>query len=143
MRIEVTGQARLAREKAAAMARVNAAIGSARGLFITTIPGQEMIYMGKEAEAKAYLAQDPAPTDLTDYPFIASEVGITAPDAAGVAQVYIAMANLWRPIGSALEAIRLAASSEINATATLVGVAQAEQDALDAIQGVIANASNA
>ncbi|WP_282060082.1 hypothetical protein [Roseobacter litoralis] len=40
-----------------------------------------MMYLRKEAQARAFLAQAVTPTDLTDYPLIAAEVGITAQSA--------------------------------------------------------------
>lgn len=53
--------------------------------YITDISGQGMIYQAKEAEAKAYVAENPEPSILDNYPFIADEVGTTAPTATKVA----------------------------------------------------------
>lgn len=54
--IEVPEILPLERVKARAVARVNDAASSLRGQHITVIPGQEMIYLAKEAEAVRYLA---------------------------------------------------------------------------------------
>ena len=51
--------------QAAATASVNAAIGQVRARYITVLPGQEMLYLAKETEARAWLAAvDPDPGAL-------------------------------------------------------------------------------
>jgi hypothetical protein len=103
-------------QRASAIAAVNAAAAVVRGRLVTDLPGQEMLYLRKEAEARAWLADpDPEP-DLALYPFLAAEVGATAPSADQVAQVYLNMAALWTAIGAALEALRLGAIAEIETT---------------------------
>lgn len=101
----------LAAQQASAIAAVNAAAAVIRARLVTDLPGQEMLYLRKEAEARAFLA-DPDP-DLALYPFLAAEVGATAPSADQVAQVYLNMAALWTGIGAALEALRLGAIAAI------------------------------
>ncbi|MEL6889496.1 MAG: hypothetical protein AAFO86_12425 [Pseudomonadota bacterium] len=114
----------LAAAQAKAIAAVNAAASTVRLRFVTDIPGQELIYSEKRTEAVAFVAITPTPVDLTAYPFIAGEVGITAPTAYEVAQLYLNLAAQWRQAGSALETIRLGAVQSIE-TAT----AQSQIDA--------------
>lgn len=95
----------LAEARAAAIARINSAADSLRRLHVTAITGQDMIYLRKEAEARAWLA-DPAP-DLAAYPLIAAEVGVTAPTAHELAQLWLNMAALWVAIAAPLETARL------------------------------------
>ena len=97
----------LAAAKQALSRLINDECRTVRALFVTDLPGQEMIYLQKEAEAAAFVA-DPDP-ELTDYPFIAAEVGATAPTAYEVAQVYLNLAVQWRMIGAGLEQVRLGA----------------------------------
>lgn len=106
--------------KAAAGATVNAMVGAIRQRFITTTPGQEMIYLAKEAEARM-LALDEAP-DPADYPMLAAEVGITAPTLAEVGQVVLNLAVLWRGIGAGLEQVRLATHTRISAATSVEAV---------------------
>ena len=73
------GAEALVAAKATARARLAAAITAARSAVITVLPGQDMIYQTKEAEARAWIA-DPAP-DLANYPLLSAEIGLTAPDA--------------------------------------------------------------
>lgn len=63
--------------RADGIAQVNAIADQARRGFITEIAGQQMLYLRKETEARAYLALDPEPETLGDFPLIASEIGIT------------------------------------------------------------------
>lgn len=102
-----------ARERA--ITTINNIAGEVRARFITVIPGQEMLYMQKEQEAIAWLtATDPV---LKQYPLIAAEVGITAPEPGQVAQVYVNMAAMLRQTAATLETLRLGAVAVVeNAT---------------------------
>jgi len=125
----ITAEARAAAalEAAKAEARVTlaAAVTAARAALITDLPGQSMIYLAKEAEARAWMA-DPTP-DPAAYPLLSAELGITAPDAASLAQIWLNLATLWRSTAADLEALRLTASAAIDAATTLeeVGAAMA------------------
>jgi hypothetical protein len=125
----ITAEARAAAalEAAKAEARVTlaAAVTAARAALITDLPGQSMIYLAKEAEARAWMA-DPTP-DPAAYPLLSAELGITAPDGASLAQIWLNLATLWRSTAADLEALRLTASAAIDAATTLeeVGAAMA------------------
>lgn len=110
----------LAEAKAQARAEITARISAARATMITTLPGQQMIYLAKEAEAARYIA-DPAP-DLATYPMLAAEIGITAPDAWQLAQIWLAMADLWRQEAAQLEALRLGTAAAVEAAGTVAEV---------------------
>lgn len=97
--------AKLTDSRLAAVARINAAAGAVRRLYITDIPGQPTIYQMKETEARAWLA-DPDP-DLSNYPFIAAEIGITATTGYEVAQVYLNLAAIYVQAAAQLEHARL------------------------------------
>jgi len=92
---------RLAVAREAAVAEINAWAAQERLAYITVMPGQEMIYMAKEAEARAYLV------DSTIGPMLAAEVGITAPDAYQLAQLWVNLAALWRVAAARIEGERL------------------------------------
>jgi hypothetical protein len=121
----------LAEAKAQARAEITARISAARSAMITTLPGQQMIYLAKEAEAARYIA-DPAP-DLATYPLLAAEIGITAPDAWQLAQIWLGMANLWRQAAAGLEALRLGTAAAVEAAGTVGEV--------DAVMGVVRGAA--
>lgn len=109
-----TASARSAAElidrRASAFAIIKAAAGAARAKYISTIPGQEMIYLAKEREAVAYLAGEPG-----DYPFLAAEVGETGETIEQVAQVILNLAAAWRVIGAGIEALRVRANAAVHA----------------------------
>ena len=115
--------ATLAAAKSAARAEITARITAARSALITTLPGQQMIYLAKEAEARAFLT-DPAP-DLAAYPLLAAEIGITAPDALQLAQIWLNMGDLWRSTAAGLEALRLGAAAAVDAAGTVEEVGDA------------------
>lgn len=116
-----TVQADLIEVKAAAIARVNDWAGRQRAQHITIAPGQDMIYLAKEAEALRYLADpDPKPAD---YPLICAEVGITAPDAYQIAQIWAQMASIWRQVAAQIETTRLCIIAQIEAAQTETAVA--------------------
>ena len=101
--------------KAAAAASVNTAIGLVRRKFVTDIPGQDMLYLRKEAEAIRWLS-DPAP-DLASFPLISAEIGITGEDGDQIAQVWVNMADLWSGVAAQLETLRLGHIAQIEVAA--------------------------
>ncbi|AWD21625.1 hypothetical protein [Fuscovulum blasticum] len=113
----------LAQAQAAARLRLTAAITRARTALITDLPGQDMIYLAKEAEARAWLA-DPVP-DPAAYPLLVAEIGITAPDAPSLAQLWLNLAALWRQTAAELEGLRMAVGAAIDAATTPEDVAAA------------------
>ena len=133
----------LAGLRTAAIARVNAAAGAVRARFVTVIPAQDMVYLEKAAEARRYLTLYPDPADAPaaldpspelGFPFLAAEIGITAPTAHAVAGVYVAGAARFRAAGAAIESLRLGAVAAIEAAQTPAAIAAAEADATAALQ---------
>lgn len=111
--------------RAGAIAAINACAADVRRRYVTDILGQEAIYMMKEAEARAWVAsggEDPA-----QFPLILAEVGITAPTAHEVAQVYLNLAGLYVQVAARLETARLgciaAAETAIDEDAARAAVA--------------------
>lgn len=103
----------LDRAKAAAQVRLIEVMAAARLGFVTPLPGQDMVYLAKESEALAWVAAE-AP-DIADYPLLAAEVGITAPNADQLAQLWLNMAALWRGAAADLEGLRLSTKAAIAA----------------------------
>lgn len=120
VRLVIDGAAKLAGLRRTAIARVNARAGEVRGRFITIAPGQEMVYLGKEAEALRYLAA--AAPDLADYPFLAAELGITAATPVALATLWRDMAIQWRIIGSQIEQARLGAVAAIEGAVSAAAI---------------------
>lgn len=104
----------LADAKERALARVNRAVAETRAQYITALPGQDMIYLAKEAEARSWLAA--VTPDLADYPLLAAETGLTAPTPGDLAQVWLNLAAIWRAAAARLEVVRLSAPASIAAS---------------------------
>lgn len=112
---------------------INEKIGRVRQNFITSLPGQDMIYLRKEQEARAYLLdEDPV---LSQYPMIAAEIGVTAETAYQIAQIWLYMSNSWQVIAAQLEWLRLVA---INSVTSAVSE-EAVQLAYNAFEIALAN----
>lgn len=109
--------------KARARARLAAHVSALRAVHITVLPGQDMIYQAKEAEARAWLATSAA--NLSDYPLLAAEIGITAPDPDQLAQLWLNMGTLWRQAAAQIEALRLGTGAAIDAAETVEEVEMA------------------
>lgn len=101
-RTDADHAAELARARDAALARITVLRGKARLSYITDLPGQDMLYMAKAEEARAWLA-DPDP-DPAAYPLVMSEVGVTAETAWEVAQIFANLSALWRYAAGSLDA---------------------------------------
>lgn len=108
----------LAGVRTEATARVNQDTDGIRRRFITSIAGQEMIYLEKRAEALRYLAAVPEPRTLSDYPLLAAEVGITAPTAWQLAQVWANQAAMLVAVAASLERLRLGAIKALEEATT-------------------------
>lgn len=113
--IAVRQAADLQAAKIQAVAAINAEAGLTRQKYITTLPGQDMIYIAKEREALAYLATPPDVSlgDLSAYPMLAAEVGLTAPTARELAQVWANVSFYWRGIAAQIEGSRMRAIAGI------------------------------
>jgi hypothetical protein len=98
--------AQLARHRATAIDEVGAITDRVRRLFITSIAGQEMIYLAKEREAQEYLSASPAPGDLSGFPFLAAEVLASGLPVFQVAEIILFKADQWRAVGAQIEALR-------------------------------------
>ena len=126
----------LEQRKADTIKEVNAKIGAVREEYITPIPGQEMIYSAKEEEAKAFNVITPRPTDLSEFPFLDAEIGITAPSAQELADLWIQMAADWRTIGPLLEQLRLGTIEAVRAATTPAEIEQAMIDLMNSLEGL-------
>lgn len=91
----------------------------ARLRFITDMPGQDAIYARKKETAVAYLQTDPPPANLDDFPLLQKEVGITAPTAFELAQIWLNLDSLWENVAANLEAIRLSTNAQVDAATSI------------------------
>ena len=91
--------------KAEALLKVDVMAGEKRAQFITIAPGQEITYMQKLEDAKAYIAAG-RPTDASPYLWVdaeASELNMTPSD---IADEIIATSEAWVAKGVLIESRR-------------------------------------
>ncbi len=110
--------AQLTRARTQLVERVNRMAGDLRRRIYTDIPGQDALYLEKRAEALAYVAATLAqggtePALLDAYPLLASEVGITAPSAWQLAQLWLNRSDQFKRVGAATEQARMRAIAAI------------------------------
>lgn len=86
--------------------------GEARARHITTVPGQEAVYLGKAEQAKSYMA-DVSPT-LADYPYIEAQANALSVTPLEAAQLIDSVATSWVPISANIEFKRIQAKAAIN-----------------------------
>lgn len=85
---------------AEAIAEINRIAGIVRQQYITVSPGQELIYMLKDVQSRAYAA---AGYTGTVPPFVQSEANATGLTAQQAADSIIAQADAWSIAGSAID----------------------------------------
>ncbi len=112
-----------------AVDHINQASGAVRARYITEIAGQQMVYLVKEAEAKAYVA-DSSP-DMANYQHVEAEIGITGKTASDVANAFLSNAALWRSISPKIEAVRLGNLMHVAGSGSIAGILSA-REAFDA-----------
>ncbi|WP_295080907.1 hypothetical protein [Tabrizicola sp.] len=119
----------LARARTDASLRINGLAGELRLRIYTDIPGQDALYLEKRAEAVAYVAEARGrgePASLTNYPLLENELGVTAPTAWTLAQLWLNRSDQFKRVGAATERLRMQA---------LIAIASASSfDALEAIE---------
>lgn len=109
----------IAKRNAAARESVNGMFRAKREEYVTDLPGQDAMYRAKYDEAADFLAQSPEPTDLSPYPWMAQEVGVTAPTAYELAQLWVNLNQLWGTVvGPQLEGIRQQTVAAISAASS-------------------------
>jgi len=110
--------------RARAVAAIDAAAEQARLAWITGGAGQALVYQRKSDEARRYasvVAAEGTP-EPSDYPVLAAEVGITAPDLAGVVAVVQGLDAAWAQVAAAIEALRLGAKAAVAAASDAAAI---------------------
>lgn len=108
-------------------ARIDAQAELVRQRFLTPGAGQAMTYQRKEAEARAWLADDSVPT-----PFLSAEAPARGMTVAALAAEVVALADAWVAVGSVIEGLRMggkAALADATTLGAIVAAAQIDWDA--------------
>lgn len=126
----------LERARAEASADINIRIGDLRRRIYTDIPGQDAMYLEKRAEAVAYVAEARGrgePPTLADYPLLANEVGLTAPTAWTLAQLWLNRSDQFKRVGAATERLRMQALIDISTAKDIEALEAIERDFTEAL----------
>lgn len=102
---------------AAAHASIDAQAEAARAHIITPGPGQAMTYLQKTAEARAWLADNSAPT-----PILSAEAEAMATTLAALAAEVVANADAWLVVGGRIEGARRAAKRAASEATDAAGI---------------------
>jgi len=98
---------------------IDETIGTIRLKFITDLPGQDSVYRMQEEEAIAYLkdeankGENDPELDPSNYVAIYHQIGLVAPTAYEIAQLWVNKANLTRSEGAKIEALRQGAKNTV------------------------------
>lgn len=101
-----------------------------RQRFLTPGAGQAMTYQRKEAEARAWMADNTAPT-----PFLSAEAPARDVTVADLAAEVIMLADQWTAIGSAIEGLRMGAKAALQRAGTfgqIIAAAKVDWDSIRA-----------
>lgn len=109
-------QADIGALEAELLARIDAEAEGVRGLFVTNTASQAGVYLVKEAEAKAFVAD--SGLDEAETPNLTREAARTGQSRMQVAMAILAKAAEWREISAVIEDIRLGAKDAVRAAAT-------------------------
>ncbi|WP_353640749.1 hypothetical protein [Mesorhizobium sp. WSM2239] len=98
------------------MQRIDASAGEVRKNFITSVPGQEMVYQQKRVEAEALMAQlDIAHSEI---PHIVAEAELNGIEPYDQAVIIITMSEQWKDVSAPIEKMRLGAKAAVTAATT-------------------------
>lgn len=104
----------------AVQALVDDAAGRLRCTFITTVPGQAETYLYKAEEARAWLADNDAPTH-----FLAPEAAARGMSVTALADEVLRNEAAWKVVGGRIEGARVAAKGAIEAAGTIGAIVAA------------------
>jgi hypothetical protein len=134
--IRITAAKNVALDRREAEDAIDAAAAHVRARFAA--PQKHQIYSDKRAEAIRYLdqVQSGNPVDLSGFPYLAAETGLTADTPIDLAELWLWMDSVWKGAAAAIEQIALSAKAEVRASrdrATIQAIVTATAETLDAI----------
>lgn len=116
--------------RAALAAEVDAMAERVRSFFLTPGAGQAMTYQRKEAEARAWTADN-----SVAMPFLSAEAPARGMTIAALAAEVIHLADAWTSTGAAIEGMRMGAKAAIAAADNLGAIVAASKVNWTALNG--------
>lgn len=113
---------------------VDRVAGDVRLEYITCTPGQQLCYIRKEQDARAFKQAGYPEEDINDYPWLAAEANAVEDTGRELADTIIALSDQWTIIGAQIEAARRAGKVQIENQLSIEGVEVARQNAIQALE---------
>lgn len=114
---------------------IDAAADSVRSRFAT--PNMHQIYSDKRNEAERYLtAAADEPPDLSDYPYLSAEVGITSETPQALAALWLYMDAQWKQVAAFIEQIRIASKAQVRAANSAAEIDQIVSSTRTLLDGI-------
>lgn len=100
--------------------QVDKGAGQVRSLFITSIPGQDMVYLAKETEAQLIVADPGQGAGVPDNetPHVTAEATAYGVSRFDKAVEILTLRQLWATVSPVIETRRLEAKDAVNAATT-------------------------
>lgn len=101
--------------------------------------GKHQLYADKRDEAMRYIAADDAPgpaPDLSGYPYIAAEVGITAPTPRALAELWLEMDRQWKRVAAMIESLSLDGKARIRSAGSRAEMDKISAETVTALDGI-------
>ena len=123
--------------KLAAKKKIDNAAGRARARYITTVGGQEAVYLTKYDEAVAYKAAGyPAIGSPNEYLHLTSEANATGQTAQQVADLVLATREAWYLLSAQIEGERLGGKKNVDDAVDEAGVDTARDNAITTLDAI-------
>lgn len=125
------------RQRREARQDIDTAAAEARMRYLTRLPGQDMVYAAKLAQAQAYITAHAADSAAAVPPYVAADVAVAGGTALAAAQAIVAAAEAFHTgAGPQIEQARRAGKLAVQAATTAEGIADAKASALQALQSI-------
>ena len=101
--------------------------------------GKHQVYSDKRDEAARYIAAEaepgPAPR-LDGYPYLAAEVGITAPTPLALANMWLQMDHQWKQVAALIESLSLDGKARIRTAKSKGEINRIVSETVTALDGI-------
>lgn len=125
------------RQRREARQDIDAAAAEARMRYLTRLPGQDMVYAAKLAQAQGYITAHAADIQAEVPPYVAADVAVAGCTALAAAQAIVAAADAFHAgAGPQIEQARRAGKLAVQAATTAEGIEAAKASALQALQSI-------
>lgn len=134
MRLEVHPFKTIDQAREWARAQIDQAAGRARQRYITTVPGQEVTYQAKYADALAFARAGYPEEEVHLYPWVEAERDVLGGTAREAAEFIRLGGDPWNNvIGPQIEKLRRAGKDAADTAPTISGVVAITRQATDAL----------